>query len=124
MKNKLIALNLSLIAILVVLVVFKHEIVATGQISSVVASWYGFESCVNPSCLMANGEVFDEDEISCASRTHYGKVLEISYKGKTILCRVNDKNSKKYDATRVDISRAGFLELENLDKGIIQVVIR
>ena len=88
------------------------------------ASWYGLESCVNPDCLMANGEVFKENEISCASRTHYGKILEISYKGKTILCPVKDKISKTYDSTRVDLSKRAFETLADLDRGIIEIVIK
>ena len=91
--------------------------------ASMTASWYGFESCVNPDCLMANGEAFREDEISCASRTHYGKVLRIEYQGKTIECPVKDKISKTYDETRIDLSRSAFEELEDLDRGVIEVIV-
>ena len=128
MRNKLIALNLALVAVLMVLVVFKHEIAVAGQIEAsgneLKASWYGLESCVNPDCLMANGEVFNEDEISCASRTHYGKVLTIEYQGKVIECPVKDKIAIRYDDTRVDLSKKAFETLADLDKGLISVVIR
>ena len=127
MKNKLIALICLQIVILATLVLIPPRTIvyeAYNKPQSVLASWYGFESCVNPDCLMANGEVFNENEISCASRTHYGKILEISYKGKTILCPVSDKISKTYDSTRVDLSKRAFETLADLDRGIIEIVIK
>lgn len=95
-----------------------------GELSEIEASWYGFESCVHQDCLMANGTKFDETKISCASRQHYGKILTIEYQGKTIQCPVTDKISKTYDSTRIDISKAGFAELESLDKGLITIVLK
>lgn len=88
---------------------------------SISASWYGYESCTNPKCLMANGEVFKPHEISCASRKYYGKTLKIEYKGKVIDCPVKDKIAKRFDESRVDLSKKAFSELEVLDKGLIRV---
>lgn len=123
---KLLTLNLILTALLVVSLNFSRTIAVEGILKPterVKASWYGFESCVNPDCLMANGEVFDENEISCASRTHYGKILEISYKGKTITCPVFDKQSVNY-MDRIDLSKRAFQELiGDLDQGIAEVIV-
>ena len=123
MIKALICLVAIEIAVLVVLLVFKHEIVYGAVPSEIKASWYGRESCVNPDCLMANGEVFDENEISCASRTHYGKIVTIEYQGKTIECPVNDKQSVNY-MDRIDLSKRAFETLADLDEGLISVVIR
>ena len=125
----LIYLNLALTAILAMLTLTHHSFVASGAElkapEAFKASWYDEKSsCHYEGCLMANGERFDEDKISCASRQFYGQVLTIEYQGKTIECPVKDKISKTYDATRIDLSRKAFSELENLDKGLIQVVIR
>ena len=88
------------------------------------ASWYGVESCVREDCLMANGEKFDENRISCASRQFYGKTIWIRYGDKEILCPVKDKIAKRFDETRVDISKMGFKELSgNLELGLIKVKI-
>ena len=123
----LLTINLALLCVLAIMTHTSRTIVyerPEGNLGLIKASWYGQESCVNPDCLMANGEVFREDKISCASRTHYGKVLEISYNGKTILCPVLDKISKTYDSTRVDLSKRAFETLADLDEGLITVVIK
>ena len=123
----LITLNLILTALAVGIVVFDRRIDYRADFESVgtnlKASWYGLESCVNPDCLMSNGEVFDENEISCASRTHYGKIVTIEYQGKTIECPVNDKQSVNY-MDRIDLSKRAFETLADLDEGLISVVIR
>ena len=87
------------------------------------ASWYGIESCVEKECLMANGEKFDENKITCASRQFYGRTLKIEYQGKIIECLVTDKISKTYDNIRIDLSKKAFEILENLDKGLITITI-
>ena len=130
--KKLLFLNFALLCVLGILTTTSSSFIVPGAVLSqpegvlmLTASWYGLESCVNPDCLMANGEVFNENEISCASRTHYGKVLEISYKGRTILCPVKDKISKTYDATIVDLSKQTFMELTgDLSLGVVQIVIK
>ena len=129
MTKVLIITNCLLLALLVLILVFKHEIVVVGLLedstATLKASWYSEkEGCVHKSCLMANGERFDENKISCASRQFYGQVLQIEYNGKVIECPVTDKISKTYDSERIDLSKKAFETLADLDKGIITIVIK
>lgn len=86
-------------------------------------SWYGEkDSCHYKGCPTASGERYNEDKISCASRTYFGKTLRIEHDGKSIFCKVNDKIAWWLDKERVDLSKAAFLALHpNLDDGIIKI---
>lgn len=85
-----------------------------------IVSWYGD---AYRGKLTANGERFNPDEFTCASR-HYplGSWLRVSANGKTIFVRVNDRISKRY-AHRLDLSRAAFEALAPLTRGLLDATV-
>jgi rare lipoprotein A len=55
---------------------------------SVLASWYGFES----GSRTASGERFNPHALTCAHRSlPFGTRLQVSYRGRSVICRVNDR---------------------------------
>lgn len=52
------------------------------------ASWYGFES----GTRTASGERFNPRAMTCAHRTlPFGTLLRVTYQGKSVVVRVNDR---------------------------------
>jgi hypothetical protein len=87
----------------------------------VVASWYGYESCVHEDCRMANTEVFNENENICASRfLALGTILELTHNGTTQQCTVKDRISKNF-SDRIDLSKGLFAKFAPHSKGIIRI---
>ncbi len=94
-----------------------------------IASWYSKESPgINEHT--ANGEEFDHYKIACASWDFpFGSLLEVTNieNGKKVIVRVNDRGPAKrlYKAGRViDLTKAAFRAIANIDKGLIRVKIR
>lgn len=89
------------------------------------ASWYGKEVCrgriYGSTCKTANGEIFNEEDLAVANRSlPFGTVVEFTYNGRNVTCRVNDRGP--YVAGRnFDLSLGCFRELSNLSKGVINV---
>jgi hypothetical protein len=123
MKLLIFVYTIILVVLGVLLIPGKSFVVEANkpQYERIKASWYGQESCVRKDCLMANGEVFREDDFTCASRKYYGKTLIIKYQDKKVSCEVKDKISRTYDDTRIDLSRGLFSRLDSLDKGILEI---
>lgn len=71
--------------------------------------------------ITASGEVFNPDDLTCAHRTlSFDTVIKLWYDGNEAVCRVNDRGP--YIAGRVlDLSRATFMSLADLNKGVIKV---
>jgi rare lipoprotein A len=95
------------------------------------ASWYSVESCrqEGTSGIMANGEVFDDTKLICASwdypfRTKL-KVINLA-NGKSVIVEVKDRGPAKklYKKGRIiDLSKRAFSEIADLKQGIIRVKI-
>lgn len=89
-----------------------------------IASWYG-----KPfhGRLTASGERFNMNAMTCASNSHkMGTKLKVTNKanGKSVIVKVNDTGGfKKYGRT-LDLSKAAFKSIANIDKGIINVTIK
>ncbi len=81
------------------------------------ASWYG-----DPQPT-ASGEAFDPNAMTAAHRTlPFGTVLKVTNQanGKSVLVRINDRGP--YVSGRcLDLSRAAFAAIGNLDSGVITV---
>ena len=89
-----------------------------------VASWYGKEVCIGRSkCLMANGEVFNENSFTtaCSSIFLLGTRLRFTYKGLTKEAVCTDRGSFESMGRIFDFSRALFAYFAPLDKGIITI---
>ncbi len=87
------------------------------------ASWYGED---HRGKLMANGEPFDPDRLTCAS-WHYpfGTRLLIEQGGRRVIVTVTDRGpNRRLRGRIVDLSRAAFSQLANLEQGLVPVVVR
>lgn len=95
-----------------------------------VASWYDHESTVIEGSfdrydgLMANGHLFDENAMTCATNLFdLGVVLKVTNKrnGKTVFVRVTDRISDRFGKTRIDLTIAAFKKLDNPVLGLIPI---
>lgn len=85
------------------------------------ASWYGPGFHGRKT---ANGEIFDMYKITAAHKTlPFGTRVRITYKGKSIIVRINDRGP--YIKGRdIDLSYAAAKELGMLEEGVVKVRIR
>ena len=93
------------------------------------ASWYAeFSPGIRPTT--ANMEKFDDSGMTCAMwGIPFNTVLEVTNvrNGRSVLVRVNDRGPAKrlYEKGRIiDLTRAAFREIEDLDRGLASVRIK
>lgn len=88
-----------------------------------IASWYGPELEGN---LTASGEPFDSNALTAAC-WHYplGTFLEVTNRatGQTVIVRVNDRGPAHRLGRLIDLSKASFAEIADLNRGLVQVEI-
>ena len=91
------------------------------------ASWYGKESCVNPkNCRTANGDRYTGNDLTAAHRTlPFGTKLRVTYKGKSVVVKINDRGpSHKIKPRRdLDLSRAAAAQIGMIGAGVAKVCI-
>jgi len=95
---------------------------ATGVKFSGVASWYGNEFHGRST---ASGEIFNENDFTCASRTlPFGTYLKVSYRGRHIVVRVNDRgpyvNGRILDLSKAAARALGVSGIGNVSAEIIK----
>jgi hypothetical protein len=76
--------------------------------------------------VMANGQKFDEDALTCATRLYpLGSVLMVSTldRRNSISVKVTDRIGKRFATKRIDLSKAAFARLAPLSKGLVQVTV-
>lgn len=85
-----------------------------------VASWYGSES----GNRTANGEAFNGSSLTAAHRSlPFGTKLSITYNGKSVVVRVNDRGP--YSKGRsLDLSRAAAAKIDMIDAGVAKVCVK
>ena len=91
-----------------------------------IASWYS-ETDANINIHTANGEVFDDTQMTCASWDFaFGTLLEVTNvaNNKTVVCRVNDRGPSKRLRRLVDLSKGAFKKIGNPRKGLLLVKLR
>lgn len=83
------------------------------------ASYYGTES----GNRTANGEAFDGTSMTSAHRTlPFGTKLRVTYRGKSVVVRVNDRGP--YVSGRfLDLSKAAAARLGMIDAGVALVCV-
>lgn len=91
----------------------------SAECQPVVASWYGQES----GTRTANGERFTGNDMTAAHRTlPFGTKLRVTYRGKSVVVRVNDRGP--YITGRsLDLSRAAAARLGMIPAGIARVCV-
>lgn len=84
-----------------------------GQI--VTASWYGTES----GSRTANGERFTGNDLTAAHRSlPFGTKLRVTYRGKSVVVRVNDRGPYIKGRT-LDLSKAVARSLGTISAGVV-----
>ena len=87
------------------------------------ASWYS-ESDPFINLLTANGEIFDDSKLTCASWNYpFNTRLKVTNleNGKSIVCRVNDRGPAKRLNRAVDLTKAAFRQIADPRLGLIRV---
>lgn len=82
-----------------------------GTCQTVVASWYGTES----GSRTANGERFTGRDMTAAHKTlPFGTKLRVTYHGKSVVVRVNDRGpyikGRSLDLSRAAAERIGLIQ--------------
>ena len=92
----------------------------TGATFGGIASWYGNQFHGRPT---ASGEIFNENDFTCASRTlPFGTLLRVTYGGRNVVVRVTDRGP--YVGGRIlDLSKAAAKALGMSGIGYVTVEI-
>jgi len=90
-----------------------------GECSQMRASWYGAES----GNRTANGEAFSGRSYTAAmpSRRHLGERYRITYKGKSVVVRINDVGPATWTKRDIDLSRAAAEKIGMITVGVAVV---
>lgn len=131
-KMKLIDIILGFL-LLALLIILLNGCVAEAQ-QPIKASWHSKASLIKEGTWkngkerrMANGERFDDNKFTCASRLHnLGAYLQITNlrNQKSIIVRVTDRIGKRFAKTRVDLSKRAFSQIADLSQGLVPVQIK
>ncbi|MGW1423639.1 septal ring lytic transglycosylase RlpA family protein [Bradyrhizobium manausense] len=93
---------------------------ARADIYGGVATWYADES----GRYTANGETYDADDLTCAHRTYpFDTLVRVTWRGRSIICRVNDRGPAKSTGVDIDLSRRAARDLRMIDAGRVHVII-
>ena len=94
------------------------------------SSWYSRAECVtrrNPEARTASGEKLDDNALTCAHPTlPFGTRLKVSYNGKSIIVRVNDRGPAARlvrQGRGLDLTKGAFAQLAPLRLGLIRVTV-
>lgn len=90
-----------------------------------IASWYS-ESDPAINRHTANGEIFDDTKMACASWDFpFGARLKITslHNGKSVVCVVNDRGPAKHLRRLVDLTLGAFREIADPRMGLVEVSV-
>jgi rare lipoprotein A (peptidoglycan hydrolase) len=94
------------------------------------ASWYSVESLKREGTwkyskgVMANGQQFSDDGLTCASCDfRLGTMLLVSSMGKSVRVKVTDRTNKRFKGKRIDLSKMAFSRISKLEKGLIPITV-
>src|SRR5215813_650499 len=92
-------------------VLFSFAFFSSADAESGLASYYGY------------GKAAKSGEMTCAHRTRpFGSVLTVSYGGRTIQCRVNDRGPF-IRGRIIDLSVSAARELGMMSAGVVRVSV-
>ena len=126
-------LTLFAIAIMLVVAVVLIVCVRSCKAEEITkASWYSVESCKREgtSGIMANGEILDDNKLTCASWDYdFGTLLKITNleNNKSVIVEVTDRGPAwrlYYTSRTIDLSKKAFETIADLDKGVIRIIIK
>jgi rare lipoprotein A len=85
-----------------------------------IASFYGGKHHGGPT---ASGERYNQNAMTCAHRTaRFGTRLTVTYRGRSIECRVNDRGPF-IRGRIIDVSTSAARALGMIDAGLVKVVV-
>lgn len=90
-----------------------------------IGSWYS-ESDPSINLHTANGEIFDDSKLTCASwHYQFGTYLKVTNLAnqKSVVCRVNDRGPSKRLGRLIDLTKTAFHQIADLKKGLIRVSV-
>ena len=89
------------------------------------ASWYGEKERGLP---MANGQRFNPDRLTAASWFFdFGTMVVVTHANRRVVVEITDRGPTKRlvnEGRKIDLSRAAFAKLADLDFGLIDVTVR
>ena len=91
-----------------------------------VASWYS-ESDPFINLRTANGEIFDDTKLTCASWDFpFGTLLEVTHldSGRKVICRVNDRGPSKRLHRLIDLTLGTFRQIADPRQGLVAVSLQ
>jgi rare lipoprotein A len=92
----------------------------SARAESGIASFYGGKHHGGPT---ASGERYNQNAMTCAHRTaRFGTKLTVTYRGRSIECRVNDRGPFVRGRI-IDISTSAARALGIIDVGLVKVVV-
>lgn len=84
------------------------------------ASWYGTES----GNRTASGEAFNGKSMTAASRSlPLGTRVRVTYRGRSVVVRINDFGPAKWTRRILDLSRAAATKLGMIEAGVGHVCV-
>lgn len=90
-----------------------------------IASWYS-ETDAGINRHTANGEVFDDAKLTCASWYHdFGTLLKVTNlkNGKSVVCRVNDRGPHKRLGRIIDLTITAYRRIADVHSGLVRVSV-
>ena len=119
----------TVILIIFIAVVFSFPVVGNGlkPFPTIIgkASWYSQD---DPGILLttANMEQFDDSEFTCAMwDLPFNSILKVTNleNGKSVIVRVNDRGPARRLNRAIDLTKAAFSKIADIDKGLADVSI-
>ncbi len=90
-----------------------------------IASWYS-ENDAGINLHTANGEIFDDRKMTCASWDYsFGTLLKVTNLAnqKSVICRVNDRGPHKRLHRIIDLTVSAFHRIADTRRGLIRVSV-
>ena len=114
-----------ILIILIAVVFFLKEAGPSSVIIKGKASWY---SQNEPGIFLttANMEIFNDSELTCAIwDLPFNTILKVTNleNGKSVIVRVNDRGPAKRLNRTIDLTKAAFSKIADLDKGLADVSV-
>jgi len=132
-RRKLISFIAVLLVIFILYIVgFVFAVVSHAEEVCLKASWYSIASLKKEGTykyskgVMANGRRFDDGRLTAASRDFpLGSVLRVvnPKNNRVVVVEVSDRIGRRFKGKRIDLSKAAFAKIADLDTGGIPVKI-
>jgi len=114
--------------ILIILIAVVFSLKEAGTSSIVIkgkASWYS-QNDPGIALTTANMEVFDDSQLTCAMwDIPFNTILKVTNieNGKSVIVRVNDRGPARRLNRPIDLTKAAFSKIADLDKGLADVFV-